>query len=108
MGKYTFLVNKSANKTQIKKAIEEVFDVKVVEIKTNITKGTEIRNTRVRRIFSQFSNKKARVILSAGQTIAIFDEHLGNDDKKKGKKEDKKDDSKKKIENSKKEEKIAK
>lgn len=90
-GKYTFLVNKKANKTQIKKAIEDVFSVKVTDIKTNITKGTEVRNTRIGRRFSTFSDKKARVVLSKGQSIAIFDEHLGNDDKSKGKKEEKKD-----------------
>lgn len=81
-GKYTFLVNEKANKTEIRKAIEEVFSVKVVDIKTNITKGTTIKNTRVGRKFKKFSNKKARVALDKGQSISIFDEHLGLDDKK--------------------------
>lgn len=37
--KYTFVVHKSANKSQIKRAVEEVFHVKVAEVKTLITEG---------------------------------------------------------------------
>lgn len=33
-GKYTFMVDKKANKTEIKKAIEEIFDVKVKKVNT--------------------------------------------------------------------------
>ena len=88
VGKYTFLVNKKANKTEIKKAIEEVFEVKVIKIMTNITKGSITRNTKVGRKITVFSEKKARVVLQKGQSIAIFDEHLGLDDEKdKSKKE---------------------
>ena len=90
LGKYTFLVNKKANKTEIKKAIEEVFEVKVVKIMTNITKGSTTKNTKVGRKVSVFSDKKARVVLLKGQSIAIFDEHLGLDDKKEEKKKEKK------------------
>ncbi len=87
VGKYTFLVNKKANKTEIRKAIEEVFDVKVIKILTNITKGSTTRNTRIGRKVAVFADKKARVTLQKGQSIAIFDEHLGlNDDKKKDEK----------------------
>lgn len=88
-GKYTFLVNEKANKTDVKKAIEEVFDVKVTKIMTNITKGSTTRNTKIGRKVTFFSDKKARVVLQKGQSIAIFDEHLGLDDKKKEKKQTK-------------------
>lgn len=88
-GKYTFLVSTKATKTDIKKAIEEVFEVKVVKIMTNITKGSTTKNTKVGRKVKVFADKKARVMLSKGQSIAIFDEHLGIDDK------DKKEKSKK-------------
>jgi large subunit ribosomal protein L23 len=37
--KYTFIVNIKANKSQIKRAVEEVFGVKVEEIKTMRTEG---------------------------------------------------------------------
>lgn len=85
-GKYTFLVNADANKTQIKRAIEEVFGVKIISIKTNITKGSTTKNTKAGRKVKVFADKKARVALVKGQTIDIFDEHLGND-KEKSKKE---------------------
>lgn len=83
LGKYTFLVEKRASKTEIKNAIEQTFDVKVVKISTNITKGSTTKNTKIGRIVKVFADKKARVVLSKGQSIAIFDEHLGLDDDKK-------------------------
>lgn len=89
LGKYTFLVNKKANKTDIKKAIEEVFEVKVTKVLTNITKGSTTKNTKIGRIVNVFSDKKARVTLQKGQSIAIFDEHLGLDKKDEKKKEKK-------------------
>jgi large subunit ribosomal protein L23 len=88
-GKYTFLVNQKANKTDVKKAIEEVFDVKVTKIMTNITKGSITKNTKIGRKVTSFSDKKARVMLQKGQSIAIFDEHLGLDKKEEKKKEKK-------------------
>ena len=87
LGKYTFLVNQKANKTQIKRAIEEVFKVKVTKITTNTTKGSTTKNTKVGRKVTLFADKKARVALQKGQSIDIFDEHLGIDDKEKSKKE---------------------
>lgn len=33
-GKYTFMVNKKSNKSEIKKAIENIFDVKVEKVNT--------------------------------------------------------------------------
>ena len=37
--KYTFIVKKDANKTQIKMAVEKVFDVKVASVNTVTCKG---------------------------------------------------------------------
>lgn len=37
--KYTFVVNIKANKSQIKRAVEEVFGVKVEDVKTMRTEG---------------------------------------------------------------------
>lgn len=96
VGKYTFLVNKKANKTEIKKAIEGIFEVKVTNILTNITKGSKTRNTRAGRHVSEFSDKKARVTLSKGQSIAIFDEHLGIDKQSSQSKDSKKEEKKEK------------
>lgn len=99
LGRYTFLVDNKANKTEIKTAIEAIFDVKVVKIMTNITKGSTTRNTKVGRKVKIFNDKKARVTLQKGQSIAIFDEHLGIDKKDEKKSEAKnKEDKKEKKE----------
>ena len=37
--KYTFIVHVSANKSQVKRAVEEVFGVKVADVKTIRTMG---------------------------------------------------------------------
>ena len=41
--KYVFEVAKDANKIEIKKAIEEIFDVKVIKVNTTIVPGKEKR-----------------------------------------------------------------
>ena len=68
-GKYAFKVSPKANKTEIKNAIEKIFGVKVVDIKT-ITEKT--KKKRVGR-YSGLTNrsKKAIVKLAEGQTIDI-------------------------------------
>lgn len=42
-GKYTFEVDKRANKSEVKKAVEEIFGVKVEKISTMNVKGKEKR-----------------------------------------------------------------
>lgn len=41
--KYVFEVAKGANKIEIKKAIEEIFDVKVIQVNTTIVPGKKKR-----------------------------------------------------------------
>jgi large subunit ribosomal protein L23 len=68
--KYTFRVHAGAHKTQIKQAIEELFDVKVLEVRTLSVKSKPKRRGytagRTR------SWKKAIVQVRAGDTIPIF------------------------------------
>ena len=68
--KYTFRVHADAHKTQIKQAIEELFDVKVVEVRTMSVKGKPKR----RGFHAGFrrSWKKAIVQVAPGQSIPIF------------------------------------
>ena len=68
-GKYAFKVDPKANKTEIKQAIEKIFNVKVVEISTINEKTKKKRVGR----YSGLSNrsKKAIVRLAEGQTIDI-------------------------------------
>ena len=66
-GKYLFLVEKAANKIEIKRAVEEVYKVKVEEVNTIVAKG------KIKRVRHQPGKtpdtKKAYVRLAAGQKI---------------------------------------
>ena len=68
-GQYTFKVDPKANKTEIKSAIEKIFNVKVSSIKTMNEKPKKRRVGR----YSGMSNrsKKAIVTLKDGQTIDL-------------------------------------
>ena len=69
--KYTFQVAKDANKIEISKAIEEIFDVKVAKVNTISVKGKQKRMGR----FVGFRPdwKKAIVTLEGEKTIEFFD-----------------------------------
>lgn len=84
--KYTFLVSKDANKTDIKNAIEKLFGVKVEKVYTNNVKEKKLRQTRLGRQNLDLSYKKARVKLPQDQKIDIFEEDTK---KEKGGKKDK-------------------
>ncbi|GAB3272273.1 50S ribosomal protein L23 [Kineosporia babensis] len=68
-GKYTFLVDPSANKTEIKNAVETVFGVKVSAVNTANRQG-KTRRTRTG-IGRRKDTKRAIITLSEG-TIDIF------------------------------------
>jgi large subunit ribosomal protein L23 len=70
-GAYTFVVARDANKIQIGRAIEELFGVKVREVRTMRYAG---KQRRVGRFTGRRSSwKKAVVTLRAGDTIEIFE-----------------------------------
>jgi large subunit ribosomal protein L23 len=70
VGKYTFRVHPDAHKTQIRAAVEELFDVNVLEVRTSTVKSKPKRrgatSGRTR------SWKKAIVQVGEGQEIPIF------------------------------------
>jgi large subunit ribosomal protein L23 len=68
--KYTFLVHPDANKTEIKIAVEKVFNVKVTSVNTLNRKG-KTRRTKVG-IGKRANTKRAIVSLAEGQRIDIF------------------------------------
>ena len=68
-GVYTFKVAKSANKIQIKDAIEKAFGVKVKSINTLNTKTKKKRVGRY--VGTRKSYKKAIVTLKDGQSLDI-------------------------------------
>lgn len=67
---YSFEVNKNANKEMIKEAVEELFDVKVVDVNIQNRKGKK-RRTR-KGIGQQRSWKKALVKLDSESRINYF------------------------------------
>ena len=68
-GKYLFHVARHANKTEIKKAIEQIYNVKVAAVNTLIVPG---KRKRVRQEFGHTSAwKKAVVTLKEGHKIAV-------------------------------------
>lgn len=72
-GKFTFKVEKTATKKEIKKAIENQFKVNVLKVKTSIVKGRKSRVGARRIEVAQSSFKKAIVSLKKGQKIDIFE-----------------------------------
>ena len=73
-GKYTFVVDPRANKTEIKLAIEKIFDVKVDSVNTLNRQGKKTRNRRTGKVGSKASTKRAIVTLAEGESIDLFKE----------------------------------
>jgi large subunit ribosomal protein L23 len=69
-GKYTFRVHDRAHKTQIRHAVEELFDVKVVGVRTSSVKSKPKRRGQTAGRSRQW--KKAIVQVREGDTIPIF------------------------------------
>ncbi len=70
--KVVFEVALSANKIEIKKAVEALFDVEVQDVNTLIQRGKVKRMGR--RLAKRRNWKKAIVTLREGQDIQFFDE----------------------------------
>jgi large subunit ribosomal protein L23 len=69
-GRYTFLVHPSANKTEIKEAVQSIFGVKVTNVNTMNRKG---KRKRFGMTYGQRKNtKRAIVTLAEGDEIDIF------------------------------------
>jgi large subunit ribosomal protein L23 len=74
LGKYSFIVDKKANKIQIKKAVEEMYNVNVERVNTMIMPAKEkTRNTRSGLLRGRKpAYKKAIVTLASGEEIDFF------------------------------------
>jgi large subunit ribosomal protein L23 len=70
-GRYVFEVAPKANKHEIKRAVEEVFDVTVVKVNTMNVRGKGKRYGP--RVVLKPSWKKAVVTLAPNNTITIFE-----------------------------------
>ena len=69
-GKYTFRVHPDAHKTQIRQAVEVLFDVRVVGVRTLSVKSKPKRRGQIRGRTRTW--KKAVVQVRPGDTIPIF------------------------------------
>jgi large subunit ribosomal protein L23 len=70
-GQYTFQVDRRANKNQIKRAVEEAFDVRVQKVNTAHVKSKPKRQGWTRGRTSTW--KKAVVKLAEGDRIELFE-----------------------------------
>jgi large subunit ribosomal protein L23 len=68
---YTFEVSRNANKIEIKRAIEKIFEVDVLSVNTISYKGKPKRTGRYEGYRSDW--KKAIVVVKEGQSIADFE-----------------------------------
>jgi large subunit ribosomal protein L23 len=71
-GVYTFVVHPDANKTEIRQAIEAIFNVRVEKVNTLNRKGKRKRSRRLPTFGTRPDTKRAIVTLQAGQTIELF------------------------------------
>jgi large subunit ribosomal protein L23 len=72
LNRYTFLVDPDANKTEIKEAVQKIWNVRVVKVNTLGRKGKvkRFRYTRGKRP----DQKMAVVTLAQGDSIEIFEQ----------------------------------
>jgi large subunit ribosomal protein L23 len=68
---YTFLVDKRANKTEIKEAIQQIWNVKVTSVRTLNRKGKTKRRRYT--VGKRADEKRAIVTLIEGDKIEIFE-----------------------------------
>ena len=73
--RYLFKVDMRANKRQIKKAVEELFNVRVKRVTTAVYRGKpKVVTNRSGRFTGKAPNwKKAYVTLAEGDSIEVFD-----------------------------------
>lgn len=68
---YTFVVDRRSNKTEIKQAVESIFDVKVTSVNTLNRQG-KIKRTGYT-LGKRKDTKRALVTLAIGDTIDVFE-----------------------------------
>jgi large subunit ribosomal protein L23 len=74
LNQYVFEVHKDATKTQVKDAVETLFDVKVEKVNVINVPAKRSRRARSRRLLIRRSSfKKAIVTLEPGGSIDIFE-----------------------------------
>ena len=72
-GAYTFIVAPGSNKTEIKMAIEAIFNVKVAKVNTLNREGKTLRNRRSGTTGKRSDTKRAVVTLKGDDRIPMFE-----------------------------------
>ncbi len=74
LGQYGFVVNRKANKVEVKDAVEKMYGVTVTSVNTMVIPGKKrSRNTKAKFIVGRTSAiKKAIVTLAEGETIDFY------------------------------------
>jgi large subunit ribosomal protein L23 len=71
-GVYVFIVNPDSNKTEIRQAVESIFNVRVAKVNTLNRKGKRKRNRRTFTFGQRSDLKRAIVTLQPGDKIDLF------------------------------------
>ena len=72
-GVYTFVVASTANKIEIRQAIEAIFNVRVTNVNTMNRQGKRKRNRRTFTFGTRPDTKRAIVTLAEGDKIDLFE-----------------------------------
>jgi large subunit ribosomal protein L23 len=70
---YTFIVAPGSNKIEIRQAVEQLFNVQVINVNTLNRKGKRKRNRRMPTFGKRSDTKRAIVTLAEGQRIPLFE-----------------------------------
>jgi large subunit ribosomal protein L23 len=73
VGVYTFIVHPDANRIEIRKAVEDIFGVRVAKVNTLNRKGKRKRNRKSFSFGSRADSKRAIVTLAGGDRIDLFE-----------------------------------
>lgn len=72
-GVYTFVVDPAANRTEIRQAIESIFNVRVTNVNTLNRKGKRKRNRKQATFGTRPDTKRAIVTLAGEDRIDLFE-----------------------------------
>jgi large subunit ribosomal protein L23 len=70
---YVFVVDRNANKLDVRQAVEQAFGVRVEKVNTMNRKGKATRNRRTNTTGKRPDTKRAVVTLRAGDKIDLFE-----------------------------------
>ena len=73
LGQYTFEVDRRANKIEVKRAIEAIYDVDVVAVNVMVVPAKASSRRGRRRIVRRSLWKKAIVTVAEGQRLDVFE-----------------------------------